>query len=216
VHDGTPFAEPLCRVFVEECGRIGVDVGAVAGVTRIDERHFRETAAVVAACAPDAVLIAGLEEPCRSAAFALREAGVTAVFLGTDAIKPTKVLLTPAAAVAGPFLTNSGTDARHQAPDFHVRFEARFGRHDSVYTVEAYDAARLLIGLMRSLPVPERGQVLPALGSLPGYSGVGGLVRFDARGERVDPAIGIYRHDDGKLRYLGTHREVLAAAVPTA
>ena len=209
IHDRTAFAEPLADVFFDEARAIGLEAGASIGVN--DQGRYTEAALAIAAAEPDAVLVAGLEDPCRHAALALRERGVHAPLLGTDAIKPTLALVTPSA--PGPYLTNSGTDARHQAPGFHRRFEDRFGRHDSIYTVETYDAARVLLQAIRQADGTRAG-VLTTVRAAGPHVGLSGPVRFGPSGERLDTAIGVYRHDGDRLTYLGSHEQVLPGAVP--
>ena len=138
-----------------------------------EEDSFSRAAQSIVKYEPDAVFIVGLEKPCQKLARVLRDEGFEGVFLGTDAIKPTKVLVTPGFSGPGPYLTNSGISALHQAPEFHRRFESRFGPHHSVYTIEAYDAARMLIQLLRRAekgdrdrdsPIGPAGNGLPRIG----------------------------------------------------
>jgi ABC-type branched-subunit amino acid transport system substrate-binding protein len=126
--------------------------------------------------------------------------------LGTDAIKPTEVLVTPGFSGPGPYLTNSGTSAFHQAPEFHRRFESRFGPHHSVYTIEAYDAARMLIQLLRRAKKADRAEIHQSVLRETGYQGLGGRIRFDEQGERIEPEMGIYRFEGSELKFLGTQR----------
>ena len=218
IHDGTGFARPLARRFLEMARALGVVADLEVGIALAldepadgDDRMLEALDPVADAC-PDAVLICGLEEPCRVAANALRRRGSKTIFLGTDAIKPTRVLVTDHD-VEGPFLTCSCVDARRQAPEFDACFRARYGRHDSIYTVEAYDAARLLLeAIRRARPTDgdtRRRSVGDALAGIGEFMGTGGPVGFDNDGERADPRIGIYQHLDGRLRYLGSHEEVL-------
>ena len=128
--------------------------------------------------------------------------------LGTDAIKPTRVLVTDG--FEGPYLTNSGTHASDQAPAFHQRFESTFGTHHSIYTVEAYDAAHLLMEVLNEVGLErlERAKVIESLKSR-SFDGLSGTVRFDDRGERQDAAIGIYRYDASEgLQYLKSSHEL--------
>jgi ABC-type branched-subunit amino acid transport system substrate-binding protein len=157
---------------------------------------------------PDAVFIVGLEKPCQKMARVLRDEGFEGVFLGTDAIKPTKVLVTPGFSGLGPYLTNSGISAFHQAPEFHQRYESRFGPHHSVYTIEVYDAARMLIQLLRRSESGDRTEIHQLVLGENGYQGLGGRIRFDAQGERIEPEMGIYRFEGSELKFLGTQRTV--------
>ncbi|MBA3891042.1 MAG: ABC transporter substrate-binding protein [Gemmatimonadaceae bacterium] len=121
--DCSSFAAPLCATFLAEAAGRGLAPVWHGAVQPDDPGALGRAADAAALSALDAVLIAGLEEPCRRAARALRDRGVRAAFLGTDAIKPTRALRVEG--FPGPWLTNSGTDARHQAPLFDARMRAR-------------------------------------------------------------------------------------------
>lgn len=201
VHDGTSFAEPLAAAFLRASHQLGLDCGPALNVQMDEPESFLYAADVVAGSAPGAVFIAGLEEPCRLAASTIRSAGSRAVFLGTDAIKPTRCLVTPGD-VDGPYLTNAGVDAAKSAQPFHERFEARFGPHHSIYTVEAYDALRLLASAIRRAGAPTRAGVLEAVRTMPPYQGLDDEIAFDADGERIAPRLGVYRWDGSQVRFL--------------
>jgi branched-chain amino acid transport system substrate-binding protein len=206
VHDGTSFGEPLAQVFLEEARRLGMaDRGAVE-VRESEAESFAAAARRMREAEPDAVFVVGLEDPCREAAQRMRAAGLTSVFLGTDGIKPTHVLVTPGFTGDGPYLTNAGIDARRQAPEFHRRFQSRFGVHRSIYTVEAYDAARMCLAALARAGGPDRARVLAALKSMSAFPGLAGPLRFDATGERLDPAIGVYLCRNDELVFLGLER----------
>lgn len=135
----------------------------------------------------------------------LRARGCEAILLGTDAVKPTHTLRTPG--FSAPYLTNSATDAIRQAPDLHRRLIERCGAHDSVYTVETYDVARHIAAWVATHPNATRRDVLAAI-RIP-FHGLVGQYAFDPAGERRAATIGVYRDDEGGLRFLGTDRDVL-------
>ncbi len=208
VHDRTAFGKPLAQVFLDESCQRGLQSECLTDAKWGEEGSFLKAAQSIVKYEPDAVFIVGLEKPCQKLARVLRDEGFEGVFLGTDAIKPTKVLVTPGFSGPGPYLTNSGISALHQAPEFHRRFESRFGPHHSVYTIEAYDAARMLIQLLRRVKKVDRTEIHQSVLRETGYQGLGGQVRFDEQGERVEPEMGIYRFEGSELKFLGTQRTV--------
>jgi ABC-type branched-subunit amino acid transport system substrate-binding protein len=168
---------------------------------------FRGAADAVVTADVDAVFIAGLEEPCACAAASIRSRS-RAVFLGTDAMKPTRSLVTNSP-VEGPYLTSASVDASETAPAFHSRFQARFGSHLSIYTVEAYDAVRLTATAIRTAIGHGPDRVSAAIRRLGTYTGIGGDIRFDDDGERIAPKLGIYLWDGARMRFLSSY-------IPTA
>jgi branched-chain amino acid transport system substrate-binding protein len=198
VHDGTNFAQPLAAAFVESSAAQGLATGPICEVRADDEASFHAAAEAVAESAVDGVFIGGLEEPCAHAAVSIRRRSA-AIFFGTDAIKPTRSLVTDGSA-DGPYLTSASVDAAQSAPAFHSRFEERFGSHLSIYTVEAYDAVRLIAAAVRRAPKPQDG-VGAAIRRLGGHRGLSGDIRFDADGERNAPRLGVYAWDGAAIRF---------------
>lgn len=209
VDDGSSFAAPLGDRFLAECGARGLGpLGrhAVVHEEAATPAALAELGATLAALAPDAVLIAGLEDACRASARALREHGVRAIFLGTDGIKPTRALWVEGFPAV--WLTNSGTDAAHRAPVFHARMVARAGAHDSVYTVETYDATARLAAILAA-GARTRAEVLAALRAPVPAPGLATALAFDGRGERLAAEIGLYRDDGDGPRFLGPVAELV-------
>ncbi len=216
IHDCTSFAEPLVDRFSERAGELGLEVVPAVGMTpgQVPDVLLEP----LVARRPQALLIAGLEEPCRVAAQAMRRLGSDAVLLGTDAIKPTRVLVTDGP-YEGPYLTCSTANAASVAPLLDARIRERHGRHDSIYTVEGYDATRMLLeALRRALAGAQQGdqrdddlrrRVGVALAGLDDFAGAGGPIRFDDRGERLNPIVSIYRQEGSELRYLGTADDIV-------
>jgi branched-chain amino acid transport system substrate-binding protein len=192
-------------LFLAEAERLGLDSAGDVRVRTGEPESFRQSAQILKMRRPDAVFIVGTEDPCRAAALMLRREGVSSVFLGTDALKPSRTLITPGFDGPGPYLVSACADAANQAPEFHNRFQARFGPHHSSYTVEAYDAARWCLAALRRVGSSNRKEILTALRTV-GYAGLSGRVRFDPMGERVDQPVAVYRCDGTQLKFLGIDR----------
>lgn len=200
LHDGSSFAAPLCDVFASVAARHGAACDAPR-----DGRQSVDSAAVhVAGYAPDAVLVAGLEDFCRAAALSLRRAGFRKALLGTDALKPTHALRVDG--YPAPWLTSASADARVVAPAHDARLRARLGRHDTIYTVETYDAVRWVLSATGG-GARTRDAVRAALAE--GHRGLAGDYVIDHRGERLDASIGVYRDEPEGIVSLGSTAALL-------
>jgi len=205
VDDGSSFAAPLCAGFLAAAAVRGLAPLRRASVAHARAGALERAADAIARDAPDAVLIAGLEEPCQQAARALRARGVGAVFLGTDGIKPSRALRVDG--FPAPWLTNSATDARYQAPAFHARMLQLVREHHSIYTVEAWEAAGLLLDILRR-GARTRKEVHAALAN---RARGDGPLAFDQRGERLDPRIGLYVDEESGPRFVGDSADLLGS-----
>lgn len=143
----------------------------------------------------------------------LRQAGLKAPFLGTDAMK-TAFPLGGGQPEAEAYHTYSGADFRRlaSAAAFRQAYAARFPE-DSTYSPEAYDAVMLIAEAVRRVGRADRGKILAAVRHLRDYHGVSGLINFDEQGERVGAPIGFYHvsHSAGgrTMDYVGTTLELL-------
>lgn len=143
----------------------------------------------------------------------LRQAGLSAPFLGTDAMK-TAFPLGGGEPGADAYHTYSGADFRRLpgAADFRRAYAARFPE-DSTYSPEAYDSMMIIAGALRRAGRPDRAAILAEVRNLRDFQGVSGLVNFDSTGERVNSPIGFYQvrkvNNERVMTYLGVTTELL-------
>ena len=214
IHDSTAFGEPLAQVFKQTCEVLGTRPILYLSIQR-GQIDFTKTAAEVAATEPDLIFFGVIEAEGRHLAAQLRQAGVRAIFFGTDGLKPSLFLTTPAYEVAGPYHTSASTDIRVKpaAAMFAQAYLARYGELYSIYTAEAYDAANILIAACARVATLDRPAVLAEVARTRNFPGASGPITFDEHGDRMNPEIGIYRVTDQVPVFLGTTNELLAQAV---
>lgn len=212
IHDGSSFGKPLARIVSETVQSYGADVNLFMGIQRGDT-DFHDLAARVARVAPDLIFFGVIEAEARYLAPQLREAGVRSIYMGTDGLKPSRFLATPGWSVDGPYHTNAGTDVcvTPSAAQFVRDYKARYGEVYSIYTAEAYDAARILIAGCARAATLDRPSVLAQVAQTRDFPGVIGPITFDERGELIDPRIGVYRVEGDKTVFLGYAHELLKA-----
>ena len=137
---------------------------------------------------PEAVFIAGQDEPAALLALELRRKGMDVPIIGGDALAtPTYVQRAGAAAegtvIASPF--HAG------APDpevqrFTAAFRAKYGTEPDVGAALAYDATRVLAHAITRAGAADPARIADALHAVRGWHGVTGPFTFDAAGNLVD------------------------------
>jgi branched-chain amino acid transport system substrate-binding protein len=214
IHDNSAFGEPLGRIFSQTSVRLGILPTLYRGIQR-DQVDFRELAAEVARVEPDLIFFGVIEAEGRHLAGQLRQAGVRAIFFGTDGLKPSLFLATPAYDVAGPYHTSASTDVyvKPSAQAFAQAYQARYGTLYSIYTAEAYDAANILIAACARAQTLDRAAVLAEVARCRDFPGASGPISFDEHGDRLNPEIGIYRVADGTPVFLGVTHDLLAETI---
>jgi branched-chain amino acid transport system substrate-binding protein len=215
VHDedafGTTVADNFARGFTDDLG------GTIAVRASFSEQQdtYAEVAAAVAAAGADVVFFGVHSHGGKLVSSAIRAAGVTAPFLGTDGLKTSFYLGGGDDGEA--YHTHTGADFRRlpSAAALRDAYVARWPE-DSTYSPEAYDSALLAVRAIDAATELTRPAVLEAFRALGPQEGVTGTIRFDATGERLGSPVSLYRvtlDADGQreMSYQGTTDELAAA-----
>ena len=207
VHDTDAFGTTVADNFSAAFSNLGGTVATRQNFDRGDTQ-FEDVAKGVASASPDVVFFAVHATEGLAVSSAIREAGVTAPFLGTDGLK-TSFFLGGGEPDAEAYHTHSGADFRRleTAKDFRDAYVERWPE-DSTYSAEAYDSAMIIVESLARAGEVSREKVLAEFQALDGYEGITGTVRFDAHGEREDSPVSWYKvqkTDSGKvMEYQGT------------
>jgi len=177
-----------------------------------DEDRLTDTIDKVVQINPEYIFFAGMEPICNLVALKLRERGLKSIYLGTDAIKPSKFLTTPGFNIDGPYQSNVCTDLYRNelTHDFALKFKERYGEIYSVYTAEGYVTAKLLIDAMKKCGSDiTRGNMLKNIKSIKMNSIVGDI-SFQSNGELETSKIGFYKFKNQKdLEFIGFSTDIL-------
>ncbi len=212
LHDRTAFGQPLAEIVADEAQRQGAEIVLFEGIER-GQRRFPDTVKRVQEAAPDLVYFGLIEAEGSAMAHELRAGGVKAPYMGADGLKPSRYLETPEVEVQGPYYTSASADVRGRAAAaaFRQAYNQRFPESAdySIYTVEAYDAANVLIEALRRAGRTDRQAVLREVAATRGYQGATGVVSFSPQGDRLDAAIDFYVVKGGRLTFLGATSELV-------
>jgi branched-chain amino acid transport system substrate-binding protein len=212
LHDKSAFGQPLAEIFADEAAAQGAEIVLLEGVNR-GQTRFPETVERIRQAQPDLIYFGLIEAEGAAMAHELRTAGVMVPYLGADGLKPSRYLETPEVDAIGPYYTSACTDikSRPTAAEFRAAYAERFPQvaDYSIYTVEAYDAANVLIDALRRAGTADREAVLRQVAQTKGFPGASGPVTFTPKGERADPVIDFYVVERGELTFLGTTADLI-------
>lgn len=212
--DNSGWGRPIARIFCAEARRLGANIPLEFYFSEREERlEFDHVVQATVECEPDLVYFAVYWNKAHIIAHRLRDRGVKACFLGSDALKPYAFLEVPSLDLVPPHHSLAGIDMRLK-PSARVFYEAFASRYPMLlvapqYAAEAYDAAGLLLSAIERAGAPDRAAVLGALQSVDEYDGAIGRIRFDENGDLVDPEIGLYFCKDGLRHYIGAIRDLV-------
>jgi branched-chain amino acid transport system substrate-binding protein len=213
LHDSSAWGKPIAEIFAAEAQRLGSKLVLFYGFGEEEQRlDFEELVQATLDTRPELVYFAVYWNKAHIIAHKLRFAGLKATFLGSDALKPYAFLEVPSLDVVKPYHSLAGVDfrlkpsARRFLSEFAVRYPLMLAAPQ--YAAEAYDCACLLIEALKRAGTADRAKVLEALQSIDDFVGAIGPIRFDERGDLIDPEIGLYQCESGLRRYIGAIRDL--------
>jgi branched-chain amino acid transport system substrate-binding protein len=112
-------------------------------------------------------------------------------------------LATPAIA-EGTYATMIGGDMKMlpNAQEFITVYEKKFGPLGQ-WSAYGYDAANIVISAIRKAGTANRQTILDAMHQIKDFQGVTGITNFDEKGDNLNQFIGVFKVEDGKLKYVG-------------
>ncbi len=206
VHDADAFGRSVADNFSAALESVGGSISTRVSISKTDS-EFGDLARVVAASDPEVVFFGVHATEGLLVSAAIREAGCSAPFLGTDALK-TSFFLGGGEPGEEVVHTHTGADFRRleSARSFRDRYVASYPE-DSTYSPEAYDSVMMIGEALKQAGAVSRSAMLDAFKALAPYEGITGTVSFDETGERVDAPVSWYRvvRQDGErvMQYQG-------------
>lgn len=201
VHDQTPYGRALAETFTRRIARDKRGLVVATLVISPGEKDFAPVIDATKTGKPDLVYFGGIYREGALFLRQLREQGVKATLVSGDGMIGTEFVSLAGEAAAGTFLTFAPNPMLLPSAEAAIkRFQ---GRHGSIgpYTLYAYDAAGALFSaIARARPKapskPYLRHVSRALHRM-SYMGALGELRWDRRGDLVNPPYVIYQAKKG-------------------
>ncbi len=204
--DGVPYGFGVAEAFAEAARRIGL---RVVGREKWNPKahDYRALADRVRRSGAEAVFLGGyvsnngpqLIKDLRAAL------GPDAQLLGPDAFNNLDALVEGAGAAAEGFSPLIAVLPNDELPDagreFAARFDKRFGSRPCCFSVHAAQAGNMMLDAIAASD-GSRGEVLEELFRTPVNDGYVGDFRIDRYGDTTLRTMGVYRVQDGRLRFV--------------
>ena len=205
INDQTPFGHGIATAFVDrfvEDGGTIVDPSDLGGYDPNQSPTFGTRVRRAVELAADVVYFAGAD---LYAAASLRHEMVAQMphvpLIGSDRLANDQFAKSAGATARGSYYTVVGPHpaSLRQAQGFIRDYQKLYGQTVGTYSVQAFDAANLLIAAIgRSIDDaggqrPTRAQVLQEVGRTAAYSGAMGVMSFDARGDTSLMVVSAYQ-----------------------
>lgn len=196
IDDKTAYGEGL-RAEVEK--KLKADKVAVVdkATTTDTDTDFKAVLTKIKAKNPDVIFHGGMDQTGGPMIKQARELGIKAIFVFGDGACTDEMGKLAGAAAEGLVCSQAGLPREAASPEFTKDFTAKFGEIKQ-YAPYFYDGARAAIEAMKKANSTDPAKFGPELYNVK-FTGATGSVEFDAKGDRKDAEITIFKLKDGKV-----------------
>src|SRR6266849_6699151 len=183
VHDGTDYGRPLVQAFA----------------ARLEALSGRAVTVLAIRVAGAGIVDFGATEIESSKLIkAIRAAGISALVISSEGGPDNPIARLAGSAGEGSVHTYAGADplATPTSRSLVERCQAEFGETPS-YVVECYDAVTVIAAALEG-GAATRDEVRDAIAATD-LEGIGGRIRFDAHGDRIDAPVSLWQVVDGRM-----------------
>ena len=216
IDDKTAYGEGLANE-VEKFLK-GAKVSVVGRERTTDkETDFKAILTKIKAKNPDVIFHGGMDATGGPMLKQARELGIKSAFSFGDGACTNEMAKLAGAAAEGLICSQAGLPAEAASAEFKTAFNAKFGKIKQ-YAPYFYDATLAVIEAMKKANSADPAKFMPEMYNV-SFTGATGKVEFDAKGDRKDAEITIFRLKDGNIKPLavvknGVSTPFAAAAAP--
>jgi branched-chain amino acid transport system substrate-binding protein len=197
VHDGTDYGRPLAQAFAARWQAMsGRPVPVLA--MHVGQEDFSEIVESVRAAGADLVDFGATEIESSKLMKALHGAGSKALVISSEGGPDNPLARLAGPAGEGSIHTYAGADplATPAGRRLVERCRAEIGETPS-YVIECYDAVSVIVAALEA-GAATRDEIRDAVAATD-IEGLGGRIRFDARGDRVDAPVSLWQVVGGQM-----------------
>ena len=162
------------------------------------ETDFKAVLTKIKSTNPDVVFHGGMDATGGPMLKQARELGIKSAFTFGDGACTSEMAKLAGAAAEGMICSQAGLPAEAASKDFQDAFKAKFGEIKQ-YAPYFYDATQAVIEAMKKANSTDPAKFGPEIYNV-SFTGATGKVEFDAKGDRKDADITIFRLKDGNIK----------------
>ena len=220
IDDKTAYGEGLANE-VEKTLK-GAKIAIVGRERTTDtETDFKSILTKIKAKNPDVIFHGGMDQTAGPMIKQARELGIKSIFVFGDGACTNEMFDKAKDAANGLVCSQAGLPSEAASKEFLASFKAKFGDVKQ-YAPYYYDATMAVVEAMKKADSVDPAKFGPELFNV-SFTGATGKVEFDAKGDRKDAEVTIFKMVDGKLAPVSivkagvaTKFEMAAAPAPAA
>jgi len=208
VDDKTAYGEGLANEVEKTLKAAKVNVVARERTTD-KETDFKAILTKIKGKNPDVVFHGGMDATGGPMLKQARELGIKAAFAFGDGACTNEMAKLAGPAAEGLVCSQAGLPAEAASKEFQDSFKAKFGDIKQ-YAPYFYDAAWAVVEAMKKADSVDPAKFGPEMYNV-SFAGATGKVEFDAKGDRKDAEMTIFRLKDGKIQPVSIVKNGVAA-----
>jgi branched-chain amino acid transport system substrate-binding protein len=219
IDDKTSYGEGLANEVEKKLKSSKVNIVARERTTD-KETDFKAILTKIKGKSPDVIFHGGMDATGGPMLKQARELGIKAAFAFGDGACTNEMAKLAGAAAEGLVCSQAGLPAEAASKDFQAAFKSKYGEIKQ-YAPYFYDAAWAVVEAMKKADSSDPAKFGPEMYNV-SFSGATGKVEFDAKGDRKDAEMTIFRLKDGKIQPVSIVKNGVAtpfgqpAAAPAA
>lgn len=212
IHDGTDYGRPLVEAFARTLEMLGGSPVRILGM-RVGQEEFGEIVDAIRDGQADIVDLGATEIESSKLMRALSAAGLRPLIISSEGGPDNPIVRLAGPAGEGSVHLYAGTDpgATTASRTLVDRCRQAIGETPS-YVVECYDAVSVIVAALES-GASNRAEVRDAI-AVTDIEGVGGRIRFDGSGDRIDAPVSLWTIHGGQMVPLAEPPPALRATLP--
>ncbi|HUZ85550.1 MAG TPA: branched-chain amino acid ABC transporter substrate-binding protein [Candidatus Baltobacterales bacterium] len=197
IHDGTDYGRPLVEAFAKRFEALSGNPVTVLAMG-VGHEDFTELVETIKAGAADVIDFGATEIESSKLMKALRSSGVTSLIISSEGGPDNPLARLAGTAGEDSVHTYAGSDpmANESSRSLVERCRAEIGESPS-YVVECYDAVQVITAALAG-GATTRKEVRDAIAATD-MEGIGGRIRFDGNGDRIDAPVSLWRVEHGMM-----------------
>ena len=198
VHDGTAYGRPLVEAFARRLESLSGHAPVRVLAMNVGQEDFSPIVDEIKAAGAEVVDLGATEIESSKLMKAMAAAGMRPLVISSEGGPDNPIVRLSGAAGEGSVHTYAGFDplSTDNATRLVERCRAAFGETPS-YLVECYDAVTVIAAVLER-GASNRGEVLEAVAATD-LRGLGGRIRFDENGDRVDAPVSLWTIHSGQM-----------------
>ena len=197
IDDKTAYGEGIANEVEKTLKAAKVNIVARERTTD-KETDFKSILTKIKGKSPDVVFHGGMDATGGPLLKQARELGIKAVFAFGDGACTDEMSKLAGPAAEGMACSQAGLPAQAASKEFQDQFKAKYGEIKQ-YAPYFYDGAWAMIEAMKKADSVDPAKFVPVIGTV-SFTGSTGKVEFDAKGDRKDAEMTIFRMGkDGKI-----------------